>query len=185
MSNASQAGLTPTSQDKVRAASIRRSLLPRGVSAGPLTSERLFLNVDDEFGVPQAHREPLVLLAELCILQKQRIPAFFLAAPLLGPQGAKGACVPLASPGGEVRGVKPLPPQKGPETSRLGAGVGERQDAKLVFRRKPPPGGLRRNLGIGRGCWGSPMQIALAWGFAPGKRGGPGSDTGFPGGVVF
>src|SRR3990172_11297412 len=162
MSNASQAGLIPTSQDTVSAASIRRSLLPRWVSAGPLTSERLFLNVDDEFGVPQAHREPLVLLAELCILQKQRLPAVSLAAPLLGRQGGESAFVPLASPGGEVRGVQPLLPQKSPHTSPFGAGIGELQDAKLVVRRKPSPRGLRRNLGIGRGCWGSPMRIAFA-----------------------
>lgn len=120
------------------------------------------MNVDDAFGVPQAHREPLVLLAERCLLQTQRIPAFFLAAPLLGRQGGQGACVPLASPGGEVRGGQPLLPQKGPETSRFGAGIGERQDAKLVVRRNPSPRGLRRNLGIGRGCWGSPMRIAVA-----------------------
>ena len=154
ISNASQAGVIPTLQDKVSAASIRRSPRPREVSVGPLTSAKRFLNVDDECGVPQAHRKP-------------RVPACFLAAPLLERHGGQGACVPLASPGGEARGIQPLLPEQAPETSRLGAGICALQDATRIVRCTLSPRDLRRNLGIGRGCWGSPMWIGFARGSDP------------------
>jgi len=63
------------------------------------------LNINDDLGFTQLLGQALVVLAELLYLLILRI-AFGLGAALVRGQALENAGPPLATPGGQVRGVK-------------------------------------------------------------------------------
>ena len=62
-----------------------------------------FLNIDDDFGLPEAIGKPVILLAEFLVLYPQRIPGRFPFVPFSRAQGPDDyAAIALTSPSVEI-----------------------------------------------------------------------------------